>query len=300
MEELWLAMALMAALSIVVFFVTRRLVTNVHPRLLDGFAVVIVLLVGVYVRLVWGQLWIVKWIPMPSVIVLANWFPALLGALAGVLWERTKSQKFIRRLPSQVLLIGATVWSELYVIPWSPLECGEEWIEPTAMVPFRICRQTTVHTCSAAAAATILTSLGIQTSEKEMAALCLTKAGTTWLGLYHGLSVRLRGTGLKAEFFECSVQELDRITEIYPALLCCRLDADIDDRFPVYRVDRGWVPGVSHSTVLFGHDEPFYLIGDPSQKDPELWSANDIGNLWTGTGLRIVNDTAGRGQRQNP
>ena len=291
MEELWLAMVMMVLLSVAVFFVTRRLVTNAHPRLLDGLAVVIVLLVGVYVRLVWGQLWIVKWIPLPSVIVLANWFPLFLGALAGVLWERTKSQTFIRRLPSQALLVGATIWSEVYVIPRTPPRCGDAWIEPNEIIPYRICLQTTDKTCSAAAAATILTSLGVQTNEKEMAALCLTGEGTTWLGLYHGMSIRLRGTGFKAEFFECDVDELDQVTAEYPALLCCRLSDDMDAQFPVYEDERGWKVGTSHSTVLFRHVGPYYLIGDPSQKDPELWSDDDIANLWTGTGLRIVSLT---------
>ena len=294
MEELWLAMAMMVLLSVAIFFVTRRLVTNSHPPLLDGLAVVIVLLVGLYVRFVWGQLWIVEWIPLPSVIVLANWFPLFLGALAGVLWERTKSQTFIRRLPSQALLIGATIWSEVYVIPRTPPQCGDEWIEPTEIIPYRICLQTTPKTCSAAAAATILTSLGIQTNEKEMAALCLTREGTTWLGLYHGLSIRLRGTGFKAEFFECDVDGLDQVTAEYPALLCCQLSNDVAAEFPVYSEERGWKVGISHSTVLFRHVGPYYLIGDPSQKDPELWSDDDVANLWTGTGLRIVSLTESR------
>ena len=288
MKELWLAMAMMGLLSVAIFFVTRRLVTKAHPRLLDGLALVIVLLVGAYVRFVWGQLWIVEWIPLPSVIVLANWFPLFLGALAGVLWERTKSQSFIRRLPVQMLLIGVTIWSEVYVIPRTQHDIRDEWIEPTELIPYRICRQTTEYTCSAAAAATILTSLDIETSEKEMAALCLTGEGTTWLGLYHGMSIRLRGTGFKTEFFECKVERLDEITAEFPTLLCCRLTEDVDAEFPEYREDRGWRVGTSHSTVLFSHVGPYYLIGDPSQNDPELWSADDIANLWTGTGLRIV------------
>ena len=289
MDDLRLAMVMMVVLSVAMFFGTRRLVTNAHPRLLDGLAVAIVLLVGVYVRLMWGQLWIVKWIPLPSVIVLANWFPLFLGALAGVLWERTKSQSFIRRLPVQAMLIGATIWSEIYVIPRTPPQCKDEWIEPTRHNPYRICLQTTPYTCSAAAAATILTSLGIKTNEQEMAALCLTSKGTTWLGLYHGLSSRLRGTGFTAEFFECGVEGLDQVTAEYPALLCCLLTDEVDAQFPIYSSEqRGWIVGISHSTVLFRHVGPYYLIGDPSQKTPEVWSEEDLTNLWTGTGLRIV------------
>jgi hypothetical protein len=225
---------------------------------------------------------------LPSVIVLANWFPLFLGALAGLLWERTKSQTFLRRLPVQALLIGAAIWSEVYVIPRTPPICGDEWIEATEAVPYRICRQTTKYTCSAAAAATILTALRIDTTEGEMAALCLTREGTTWLGLYHGLAVRLRGTEFQVEFFECAPEGLDAVTAEYPALLCCQLTDEVDSQFPSYQDERGWIPRISHSTVLFHRVGQVYLIGDPSQRDPEVWDADDIANLWTGTGLRIV------------
>jgi len=288
MEELTLAIVLMSIASFGIFFLVRRLLRKAPPWLLDSVAVVIVLLIGVYVRFVWGQLWIVKWIPQASVIVLANWFPLFLGALAGVLWVRTQSQTFLRRLPAQLLLISGAIWSEVYVIPRTPPQCGSEWIEPTRLFPFRICLQTTRYTCSAAAAATILAAIGIDTSEAEMAALCLTREGTTWLGLYHGLTVRLRGTGFKAEFFECDINQLEEVVAEYPALLCCELTDEVDKLFPDYRDMNGWRPGVAHSTVLFACVRNVYIIGDPSQTAPEMWTEKDIRNLWTGRGLRIV------------
>jgi hypothetical protein len=281
-------MIFMALLSMVIFFSVRSLMANASPFLLDSSAVVLVLLVGVYVRLVWGQLWIVRWIPFSSVIVLSNWFPLILGALAGVLWVRTKSQTFLRRLPTQLLLIAGAVWSVAYVIPRTPPACGTSWIEPTVFVPFRICRQTTPYTCSAAATATIQASMGIETSEEEMAALCLTREGTTWLGIYHGLSVRLRGSGFRTEFFECDQEELGEVTAEFPALLCCELTDEVDAAVPKYREFDGWIPGIAHSTVLFARSGDRYLIGDPSQSEPEIWTDDDIANLWTGRGLRIV------------
>ncbi len=291
MTDLRLAMALMTLLSIGSFLGVRRLCVYASPRVLDAAAAAIVLLIGVYIRFVWGQLWIVKWIPLPSVVILANWFPVLLGILAAVLWQRMESHSIPRRLPIQLLLIAATVWSEIYVIPRKPPECSNEWIEPTAEMPFRVCRQTTPFTCSAASAATILHSLGIESSEKEMAQLCLTGEGTTWLGLYHGLAIRLRGTGFGVEFFEGNVADLDAATEEFPVLLCCRLTDDVDRLFPDYREDSGWIPGIAHSTVLFGRVKQIYVIGDPSQKYVELWSERDVSNLWTGQGLRIVTTT---------
>lgn len=292
MADLRLAMALMALLSVASFLGVRRLCAKAGPRVLDTMAVALVLMIGVYIRFVWGQLWIVKWIPLPSVVILANWFPVLLGMLAAILWLRMQSYSIPRRIPIQLLLVGATVWSEIYVIPQKPPKCGNEWIEPTSQLPFRTCLQTTRYTCSAAAAATILHSLGVPSSEKEMAELCLTGEGTTWLGLYHGLSIRLQGSGFGVEFFEGSLADLDVATADFPVLLCCRLSNEVDSANPEYREDAGWKPGVAHSTVLFGYMKVFYedvyVVGDPSQKHVELWSQQDVANLWTGQGLRIV------------
>lgn len=288
MADLRLAMALMALLSVVSFLGVRRLCAKAGPRTLDTLAAAVVLMIGVYIRFVWGQLWIVKWIPLPSVVILANWFPVLLGILAAILWLRMQSYSVPRRMPIQLLLVGVTVWSEIYVIPREPPKCRNEWIEPTAEIPFRICLQTTDYTCSAAAAATILDSLGVPSSEKEMAELCLTGEGTTWLGLYHGLSIRLQGTGFGVEFFEGNLADLDEATADFPVLLCCRLSNEVDIANPDYRADAGWKLGVAHSTVLFGRVKDVYVVGDPSQKHVELWSEQDVANLWTGEGLRIV------------
>jgi hypothetical protein len=293
MADLRLAMALMALLSIASFLGVRRLCAKAGPRVLDTLAAAMVLVIGVYIRLVWGQLWIVEWIPLPSVVILANWFPVLLGMLAAILWLRMQSYSIRRRIPIQLLLIGTTVWSEIYVIPQKPPKCGNEWIEPTAEIPFRVCLQTTEYTCSAASAATILHALGVSSSEKEMAELCLTGEGTTWLGLYHGLSIRLQGSGFGVEFFEGNVIDLDVATSDFPVLLCCQLSNEVDSSNPEYREDAGWKPGVAHSAVLFGRMKNVYVndayaVGDPSQKHVELWSQHDVENLWTGQGLRIV------------
>lgn len=290
MEDLTIAIILMALFSIAIFFSFRAVLSNAPERLLDGIAAALVILVGVYVRWVWGQLWIVRWIPFSSVIILSNWFPLILAALAAVLWLRTKTQSILRRLPVQTLLISGAIWSVIYVIPGRPPVCENVWIEPSSFVPYRICRQTTPHTCSAAAAATILNSLGIEASEAELAALCLTKQGTTWLGLYHGLAVKLRGTGFRAEFFECRTSELPEIVLEFPALLCCELSDTMDAEHPHYQEIDGWRPGVKHSTVLFETAEGRHLIGDPSQIAPEIWTDSDMDNLWTGQGLRIVRD----------
>lgn len=290
MEHLRLAVGLMALLSVAAFFLTVRLFRRASPVLLDLVAVMVVALIGVYLRTVWGQLWVVNWIPLPSVIVLSNWFPIFLAILSAVLWLRMAARPFLRRAPIQLALLVSAACSVLYVIPRSPPACRNEWIEPEFPVTFRICRQTSDPpvTCSAAAAATLLAALGIDANEAEMARLCLTRGGTTWLGMYHGLSIKLMGTGLKAKFFEGTLAQLAALSADRPVLLCCELSETVAAMVPEYREADGWIPGVSHTVVCFGEKNGTFFIGDPSQPSLERWDHRRMIDLWTGTGLTIA------------
>jgi hypothetical protein len=81
-EHLRLAIAFMMMLSVVTFVVTSRVLSRASSLTLNVAAVITMLLIAAYVYLVWGQLWIVNWIPLPAVVVLSNWFPILLAVLA--------------------------------------------------------------------------------------------------------------------------------------------------------------------------------------------------------------------------
>ncbi|MCP4505181.1 MAG: hypothetical protein GY826_02160, partial [Fuerstiella sp.] len=209
MEDITLAVGLIGFVSVAVFAGVYRVLRGRSKPFLDLIAVFIVTLIVIYVYTVWGQLWIVRWIPLPSVIILSNWFPPLLAALAAVVWWRLDPSPLARRLPIIVLLGVAAAFSLTYFVPAEPPECGYKWVLPEPPTVWPVCLQTTRHTCSAAAAATILNTLGIESSEQEMAHLCLTRSGTTWLGLYHGLATKLIGTNHRVEFFEGSLQDLE-------------------------------------------------------------------------------------------
>ena len=120
-----------------------------------------------------------------------------------------------------------------------------------------------------------------------MAELCLTRSGTTWLGLYHGLATKLQGTEYRVEFFESDVAALPKLLEAGPILLCCRLDPMVSQLVPEYVKEDGWILGAAHSVVYFGARHDFHIIGDPSQGF-ENWTSQDLTNLWTGTGLQVV------------
>ena len=64
MHDIRLAMALVAFASIAVFAVSYRLLKSRSKTFLDIMAVIIVMLIGVYMQTVWGQLWIVNWISL--------------------------------------------------------------------------------------------------------------------------------------------------------------------------------------------------------------------------------------------
>lgn len=306
MHDIRLAIGLIAFLSVGLFLLTLRLLRGRPLWVKDVTALVTVLSLVVYVRFVWGQLWIVQWIPLPSVIVLSNWFPPLLAILAAATWLRlapaltaegeapewTSSEwrmAFLRRLPVMTALVVSAVYSVLHFIPQQPPECAFDWARPIPPMQVPVCIQTTNKTCSAAAAATLLVSLGYEATEQEMAELCLTKSGTTWLGLYHGLSTKLFRTGYRVEFFEGDLSSLPLLLGGRPVLLCCQLDPAVADEVPIYVTKGGWVPGVAHTVVYFGRFQNQHVIGDPSV-GYEVWGDQDLQVLWTGEGLKITGD----------
>ena len=325
MHDIRLALGLIGFLSLGIFLGLRRLLKTAHPRALDASAVGIVLLMAAYVSYVWGELWIVNWIPLPSVIVLSNWFPLLLSALGSVVWirmggehtdlpdddDKTEASEtidasvstadkpaarpstidqylIIRRTVMMAMIIGAAIYSVMSFIPLNPPECRNEWAPPPQPSLFwPVCLQTNPSTCSAASSATILYTLGIQTTEQEMAELCLTRNGTTWLGLYHGLSTKLMRTKHKVEFFESDTTNLSRLAQKHPLLLCCKLSSDAAQQAPEYVTQGGWKPGTAHSVVYFGQINGGHVIGDPS-RGYEVWSDQDLAILWTRQGLKIT------------
>ena len=292
MHDIRLAIGLIGFISIAIFAIVYRLLRSRSVIFLTVMAAIVVALIIVYVVTVWGQLWIVNWIPLPSVIVLANWFPPFLGALAAIVWLQMKHQSVARRLPVMALMVVAAVVSIMFFIPKEAPECDDEWVtavmlDGRPMAAWPVCLQTTPNTCSAAAAATILNTLDIEATEQEMAQLCLTKVGTTWLGLYHGLATKLLGTKHRAEFFEGDVDTLRELSRTHPVLLCCQLDEQLAHLAPGYVEEGGWIPGVAHSTVYFGETSRGHLIGDPT-RGFEFWQTRDLNLLWTGQGLKIT------------
>ncbi len=278
MTDLILGAVILAVLSLGVFFLTMRLGAKLHPRLCDALAAAVIILMGFYVRDVWDNIVLAKWLPFSNLIVLGNGFPVAMAVLAGLAWNRVPPPT-IRRVAIVSLLFGASAYAVYFPFRGQVPECSDTWEDG-------VCRQSTYDTCSAAAAATLLRMHKIETTEKEMAELCITRKGTSWLGLYRGMKLKTAGTDWDVEVFSTDADEILK-NQSFPAIVFMRLTAQVADRNPEYEAG-GWIVGTSHSTVLMEMNSVgMCLMGDPSV-GRELLRFEDFKQLYEGRGIRLV------------
>lgn len=229
----------------------------------------------------WDQIWLSRLLPVSFLILVGNWLPIFASALAGAASCFAGLPQWRRGLAVGGLLVvgGFALISPLCGA--SPV-CANRW-------QGEICLQTTSFTCSAASAATLLRAHGIEATEQEMAELCLTNSrrmGTSWQGLYRGLSLKTLGTAWKVEVFQEGPADLKQSAR--PVILVACLPRDGWGVNPIYREACGWVPGQPHAVVYFESlDDQTLVMGDP-QFGRELWKRADLDVLWSGLGFRLV------------
>ena len=118
-----------------------------------------------------------------------------------------------------------------------------------------------------------------------MADLCLTRRGTTWLGLYRGLQLKIAGQPLAVEVLECDRAEMLKLTG--PMILSVGIDPEKPYR-PIYVRKWGWEPGQLHTVVrLPSNFANLQLIADPAV-GLEGWDDEDIETLYRGRVVRLV------------
>jgi hypothetical protein len=186
-------------------------------------------------------------LPVADVIAWTNiQFPAA-AILAGVAWIEMRASRWQRMLFCAVLLVlGFWRMIEPYTGAMPNLTTAH-WVHG-------ICHQSTTSTCSPAAAATALAAVGIQTSEAEMAGLCLTRAeGTLVLGLYRGLKLKTAGSKWEVAVFNGNADELRRIP--LPAIVIIHAAGVSNGRLSV---------GDRHAVVIFAFNRDGTVeVGDP-------------------------------------
>ena len=213
-----------------------------------------------------------KWLP-----VFGNWLPPLAGMMAGFSWvigHRGKRTK--------IVLLGFFVALSMY-LPYRRLFGPRP--EVANQVERGVFMQTTDATCGAAAAATLLSTVGIESSEREMVDLCFsTWRGTSLHGIVRGLAVKLEGTDWRVRARKMPADELADLEA--PAIL----EVGLQDGLPTderYITEWGWIPGVVHTAVMFDVLPGGYLdIGDPTT-GRERWRPEALEVLWQGVAITL-------------
>jgi hypothetical protein len=279
MTDLYIGLAITFAISAALLalglFLGRRLAIR-DAGLLIMFSVLLLL---AYQKFAWDQVWLTRIFPFSNAVIVANFYPPLVAFMAGICWRRIPS----RSLRKGLLLVPLVVLSWLGVVRLlvtRPPIVTSRWSG-------RVCRQTSNASCSAAAGATLLRSIHISSSEREMADLCLTRPdGTSMLGLYRGLKLKLAGTAWKPVALDVHTVEELRAANGGPYLLSVELEPGTPN-IEMYE-DWGWGVGSRHSVVLFRFLPSGYAdMGDPATGH-ERWTIDDLRVLWHGEGFRLA------------
>lgn len=280
MGDIYLGLLILLVLAACLFQAGRAVGKVVSER---GLNLLVTLTFGglvAYTFGLWDEILLARLLPVTNLIVLGNWFPLAGGFMGGLAFTQPVRTTWRRWLPMcglETAAFATVLWPLLGQAP----VCGNEW-DNTG-----ICLQTTEKSCSAAAAATLLTMHGIPATEQEMAELCFTRTGTNWMGLYRGLRKKTANTAWDVEPFACSAEDLLAFDQ--PAILCVGLskNSHVD---PAYQTEWGWTPGVRHSVVLLGFlDSQQAEIGEPANHvGRDRWTIETLRQLFQGQGLRLV------------
>jgi hypothetical protein len=234
-----------------------------------------------YVSTLWYDVRMARWLPVSNLVIVGNWLPLIAAALAALVWRQLEVQP-ARRALCLAGLGSAALLSMVYPLLGAAPECRDRWDK------LGTCLQSTERTCSPAAAATLLRQHGIAATEQEMAELCLTREGTSWLGLFRGLKLKTAGTPYDVEVVACTASQLEDFRG-QPLLLSVGLPRG-GQHDPAYTHEFGWQPGVNHSVVLLRYDAAGNaLVADPAlEMCREYWSPEMLDTLWRGYAFRLV------------
>lgn len=271
----------MTGLTVILFLLGVVIGSRVSRTFSLGVLVFLVGMIVLYLRYLWDDMLLSNLLPFSNLIVIGNWLPPLTGIIAGVAWKSMPGSMRRRNGYTVVEFLIAALAMILPVWGQAPL-CNDHW-------DHQICRQTSNQTCTAACAATLLKLHGLNASEQEMAELCLTNSsGTSWQGLYRGLSLKTRGTDLAVEVLPCEIHDLMLLTRS-PAILVVGIPQGVEVD-PIYTESYGWGVGELHSVVFFGFTpEGYAKIGDP-EIGMEHWTWEDLETLVRGRAVRLVRE----------
>ena len=277
MLDIYGAVAILSLLSLATFVGAHRMARHWSARPRAVALSIVIGAVVAFTMLIHDRLSIARFLPVSSAVILGNITPMLAAAIAALVWSVPGPGKLRRAVLLGVLFIVTGRMLYLPLMGGAP-QCGNTWEGD-------VCLQTTDASCAAAAAATLLRHHGVDTTETEMADLCLTRRGTLRLGLYRGLRLKAP-PGRRVEVIRGDVPTLRGVaTEPVIIFVGLRRGKEADPR---YARDWGWTPGLRHAVVLFGFtDDGRIDIGDPTF-GREKWEVGALDVLWDGYALRLA------------
>ncbi len=282
MTDLYVGLAILGGLTIAMFLGSLWCSHRISRVMSDLLAMLVVVVMFFYIQHLWYNVRLTTFLPFSNLVVIGNWLPPLAGLLAGFAWRRIYGRVVRKTLCTSALAVVAGYAAVAPMLGEPPL-CYDQWDVDG------ICLQTTEHSCTPASAATLLRLHGIEATEAEMAELCLTRDGTTWMGLYRGLKCKTRGTRWDVEVIECRAAEISR-TPTEPMILSVGLSEDVEVRDESRFAEWGWRPGQGHSVLLLGAgSHGGFKVADPTPGyGIEIWSKMNLEELFQGTAVRLV------------
>ncbi|MDQ7778802.1 MAG: cysteine peptidase family C39 domain-containing protein [Planctomycetota bacterium] len=222
-----------------------------------------------------------KLFPFADYVFFSDWsgFVAAFLSSASLGLARSRGDRIRASVLSGVLLLLAVM-----TYAWFFTEAPA--LKESRFDPHGVCLQTADTTCGPACAVTVLKKSGIETTEKEMAELALSRkaTGTRDLGLYRALKLKAAAAGLDVSFVKLNWNELQLVPK--PCIIVCVYDPDT----PLTtgkELSLSWTPEVGHTVVYFGADvNGRAIIGEPDW-GLERWPRWAFDALWTGHAIVV-------------
>ncbi len=265
------------------------LATRFPPRSVPGWVlggVGLVLVLGglaVERRSEWA--WDLLGLPWADLVFFTNFSLQGVTVLLVRVWGQSQSRfDYVRAAILSLAALGAAGWSYAWYFAPAPRHL-------TGTPDTRgFCPQTTSASCGAAATVMLLHRHGIPTTEREMADLCLTRAGigTAPLGMKRGLTLKGADKGLAPRLV--SPGSVARLAELdTPAILSVGLKRSAPEVIVQEMARYGWQPGMGHAVVCLRADPGgrWLLIADPSN-GLERWPTRHLEWLWDGRALILA------------
>jgi len=237
---------------------------------------VVLMLLGAGVLALWA-FWLndnpllTRLLPVPNLLFWGNLQLPAAALLAGVAWTRFRGPQW-QRMAIVLTLLGIGGFRLLEPILGEPLRgIQDHWNSD-------VCLQSSVSSCSAAAAATVLREKGIPCQERQLIDLCLTRrSGTTMLGLYRGLRLMTQGKALRVIALPATSE--DAVHWPVPAVITIQQPGGSQGWFAV---------GNRHSVALLDvAGDGSVEIGDP-MGGWQLWSKKEFARLYAGVGFGLA------------